>query len=195
MAAGGGVHGILLAAGAGSRFGGGKLLHPIMDGTPIGVVSWRNLVSALPDSVAVVRSGDDRLAEALRAAGAHVEVAPDAHLGMGHSLACAIAATSQAAGWVIALADMPNLKRETLQAVALELIRGASIVVPTYRGERGHPVGFSRDHQEALLALNGDQGARSIVQRNAMQTTRLEVDDPGILLDIDTRADAERLNR
>lgn len=193
--AAGSVHGILLAAGAGTRFGGGKLLHPVADGTPIGVLSWRNLVSALPNSIAVVRPGDDQLAAALRAAGAHVEIAEDAHRGMGHSLACAIAATSQATGWVIALADMPNLKPETLRAVALELTRGASIVVPTFRGERGHPVGFSRDHRDALLALSGDQGARSIVQRNASHIARLDVDDPGILQDVDTRADAERLNR
>lgn len=195
MAAGGSIHGILLAAGAGTRFGGGKLLHPLADGTPIGVASWRHLASALPDSVAVVRPGDDRLADALRAAGARVEIAPEAHLGMGHSLAHAIAVTPQASGWVIALADMPGLKPETIEAVALELKRGTSIVVPTHHAERGHPVGFSIAHRDALLRLRGDQGARSIVQQNAAQILRLEVDDPGILQDIDTRADAQRLNR
>lgn len=195
MAPAGSIHGILLAAGAGTRFGGGKLLHPLPDGTPIGIASWRNLARALPDSVAVVRLGDDTLAHALHAVGARVATASEAHLGMGHSLACAIGVTPLAAGWVIALADMPGLKVETIEAVARALEQGASIVVPTYGGERGHPVGFALEHRDALLGLRGDQGARSIVQQSAAKVLRLEVDDPGILQDIDTRADAERLGR
>ena len=52
---------ILLAAGSGSRFGGDKLLHPLADGTPIGVQAARNLLAAAPDVIAVVRPGDFRL--------------------------------------------------------------------------------------------------------------------------------------
>lgn len=195
MPAVGSIHGVLLAAGAGTRFGGGKLLHLLADGSPIGVASWRNLVGALPHSIAILRPDDDALADALVAVEAHVEIAPEAHLGMGHSLARAIGVTPGASGWVIALADMPRLRIETIQAVARALEQGASIVVPTYRGERGHPVGFSCAHRDELLSLTGDQGARSILQRNAAQITRLEVADPGILQDIDTREDAQRLSR
>src|SRR5512138_3344951 len=101
------IVGILLAAGSGSRFGGGKLLAPLPDGMPIGVRSAANLVAVLPDTIAVVRPGDDALAAALATTGARVSVCPDAETGMGASLAHGIAAAEDADGYVIALADMP----------------------------------------------------------------------------------------
>lgn len=195
MSVGGVIQGILLAAGAGTRFGGGKLLHELSDGTPIGVASWRHLVAALPDALVIVRAGDPLVAAAFEAAGARVKVCRDAYLGMGHSLACGVAATPDAAGWVIALADMPALMPASIAAVAGELQRGASIVVPTVRGERGHPVGFSQAHRQALLALTGDQGARSILQGHPEQVVHLTLNDGGVLQDVDTREDADRLKR
>src|SRR6476646_8597937 len=101
------ITGILLAAGSGSRFGGGKLLHPLPDGTPIGVASLRNLKSALSDSIAVVRAGDNRLRDVLEEEGVAVHFCADAHLGMARSFVCGIDASRDYQGWVIALGDMP----------------------------------------------------------------------------------------
>ena len=97
------IVGILLAAGSGSRFGGGKLLHRLPDGTPIGVASLRNLKQALPDVLAVVRSGDDELRALLETEGVAVQVCDDAHLGMSRSFVCGVRATEDAGGWVIAV--------------------------------------------------------------------------------------------
>ena len=188
-----GIAGILLGAGAGSRFGGGKLIHPLSDGIPIGVRAWLTLSAALPDVTVVVRTGDDRVEAMFREVGASVVLCPDAHLGMGHSLGCAVRATPSAAGWVIALADMPAVLPSTIRAIAQRLEQGSGIVVPVHRGERGHPVGFSADYRDRLMDLAGDSGARAILKESAASVERIEVDDPGVLQDVDTREDFERL--
>jgi len=188
-----GIAGILLGAGAGSRFGGGKLIHPLFDNTPMGVRAWRTLRTALPEVTVVVRAGDERVEAMFREVGASVLLCPDAHLGMGHSLACAIRATASATGWVIALADMPAVLPATIHAIAQRLEQGSGIVVPVHRGERGHPVGFSADYRDRLMGLTGDSGARTILKDSAAALERIEVDDPGILQDVDTREDARRM--
>jgi len=197
------VVGILLAAGRGSRFGGDKLMaplraaaHGVPAGTPLGVAAARNLVAALPDSVAVVRPGDEALSRLLVATGVRLVECASADDGMGTSLACGVVAAADADAWVVALADMPWIDPTTIVKVADALRAGANITAPALRGQRGHPVGFARRHHAALAALTGDVGARGILQRNAAGLAIVDVDDPGILGDVDRPADlAGNLNK
>jgi molybdenum cofactor cytidylyltransferase len=186
------IVGILLAAGAASRFGGGKLLHRLPDGTPIGVASLRVLKSALTDVLAVVREGDDDLRTLLEAEGVRVSVCPDARQGMSRSLVCGISASPSASGWVLALGDMPYVLPATIQAVAAGIERTGGIVLPSYRGQRGNPVGFSARYRDLLLGVKGDEGARSVVQQHPSAVSVVNCDDPGILRDIDRREDLEK---
>src|SRR5262245_43608367 len=103
------IAGVLLAAGAGTRFGGDKLLYGPRQGAPIGLVVLRNLTAALPGSVAVVRPEHAELHQVLEREGVRVIDCAEAELGMGHSLAAGVAAAPAADGWVIALADMPRI--------------------------------------------------------------------------------------
>lgn len=183
---------ILLAAGAGSRFGGGKLLHPLEDGAAIAVHAARHLISAGLEVTAVIRPGDFPLRELLEQEGCTVTVCPDAAQGMGISLAHGVAQSRDAAGWIVALADMPRIRPETIARVAQVLMAGADIVAPSYQGDRGHPVAFGRRFLPELQLLSGDSGARAIVQRNQAMVKLVECDDPGILLDIDRRTDLLR---
>ena len=96
---------------------------------------------------------------------------------MGASLACGVTAASGADGWVIALADMPWIAAATIRAIADAIASGAEIAAPSYRGERGHPVGFSRRHYAALASLTGDAGARSLIERCLDRVTWIDVDD------------------
>jgi len=178
---------ILLAAGKSSRFGANKLLHPLA-GTPIALRSAASLLTACPQAVAVVSPGS-ALQPLLEAAGLHAVVSERAHEGMGESLKSAIAATPDADGWVVALADMPYVQPATHTAIMRALADGAAIAAPVYRGERGHPVGLSARFREDLLALEGDAGARMILKSHAHEIRLVEVDDPGVLKDIDTPAD------
>jgi len=182
------IAGILLAAGAGTRFGGGKLLHPL-DGVPIGVRSARQLQSAGLKVTAVARPGNEELVRLLQDEGVDVTVCNNAAEGMGVSLAHALAQTRDAAGWVVALADMPLVRPETIRTVMDAVKQGAMIAAPAYRGERGHPVGFNASLRDELLACRGDEGARAVLQAHRAQLRLIAVDDPGVVYDIDSRAD------
>ncbi len=182
------IHGLLLAAGAGSRFGGGKLTH-MLDGVALGARSARNLLAAGVNVTAVVRPGSDELRRVLETEGCTVTVCANAADGMGVSLAHAIAQTRDASGWVVALADMPRIRPETIRQIAEKLEQGVLIAAPSYQGERGHPVGLSDRLRDELLALTGDEGARHVVKRHLKDVVMIEVDDPGVLFDIDRRED------
>jgi len=186
--------GILLAAGFSRRFGASnKLLQVLPDGSPIALASAERLIKAIPLSIAIVRPENKVLAQLLQDAGLKVFFCTEQETEMADSLSAAIkfsAAFSESSdGFVIALADMPYIDSKTAAAIASKLSEGASIVVPTYQGKRGHPVGFSAKFRAELENLHGDEGARSILKRYQEEITFLECDDSGILADIDTPAD------
>ena len=183
------IVGVLLAAGAASRFGGNKLLQVLPDGMPMGVAAARNLLQGVDQAIAVVRAGDNELARLLRAAGMRVEVCESAAQGMGESLAHGVCSSRDAAGWLVALADMPYIQGETIRDVARLIEAGAAIAAPVHGGKRGHPVGFSRDFFDALSRLDGDCGARELLAKNSAYIRLLSCDDPGVLADIDTPQD------
>lgn len=183
------ICGILLAAGASKRFGSDKLLYPLAGGTPVAVAALANLRAAIPHVIAVVRPGVPILENRLSEAGATVILCANADAGMGASLSTAVAASGDVAGWIIALADMPYIRPETIVKIAASLAEGAAIVAPAYRGERGHPVGLSARFRAQLEALRGDEGARSVLKEHAGLVKLIEVDDPGVCRDIDTPDD------
>lgn len=187
------IVGILLAAGSASRFGSDKLLHPLADSTPMALAAARRLRPACDRAIAVLRPGSDAAAELLALEGFEMVVSTASVHGMGHSLAAGVAASLDAAAWIIALADMPFIAPESYRRVTAALRAGGSIVVPEYRGRRGHPVGFSREWGERLAALSGDEGARRILAAFPEAIVRCAVDDPGITRDVDRLADLESL--
>lgn len=185
--------GILLAAGKGSRFGGDKLTHRLPGGTPIALAAAGNLVAACARVLAVLRPGQDELAALLAAAGCEIVPCSDAEGGMGHSLAAGVRAAPDAAGWLVALADMPFIASASHRAVAASLQAGASIVATHYNGRRGHPVGFSQQWFAQLSALTGDQGAKAILDSQRQNLVLCPVDDPGVVWDIDRKDDLSAL--
>jgi len=180
---------ILLSGGTASRFGGDKLLHPLEDGVAIGAHAARNLIAAGLEVVAVVKPGDFPLYDMLEQEGCSVTFCPHAEHGMGASLAHGVDSARNADGWVIALGDMPRIRPDTIRSVVQALSDGAAIVAPAYRGERGHPVGFSSQFRDELTRLSGDSGARAILERHQDKIRLIECDDPGVLFDVDRRAD------
>jgi len=179
------IVGILLAAGRSRRFGADKRLHPLADGTPMALVSARHLADVCSHTVVVIRSEDTALASLLAAEGLETVVCPAAAQGMGHSLSSGIAATVDAAGWLVALADMPYIQPASYRAVIGALQDGASMARPLFDGKMGHPVGFAAQHLSALQALTGDQGGKAIVDAHPAALVACPVDDPGVLKDVD----------
>jgi molybdenum cofactor cytidylyltransferase len=183
------VVGLLLAAGSATRFGSDKLQHALPHGVSIAVQSARHLKSELGRVVAVVRPGSDQLISNLKAEGCEVVVCENAAEGMGASLACAARAAGEADGYLIALADMPFLRRTTIAAVRDALVGGAPLVAPYFRARRGHPVGLSHEFFHELLALRGDEGAKRLLAAHEKQLVKIPVGDPGALRDIDRPED------
>lgn len=186
--------GVLLAAGNSARFGSNKLAHPLNSGETIGLRSARQLISVLDDCLAVVRKSDSELRDELSQLGFKTVIQTNPDAGMGNSLSRAIQASKEADGWLISLADMPWIKSETLRQVVNALQNGASIVAPEFKGQRGHPVGFNKQFRDALIALDGDSGARTLLSSHADLIQLITVNDPGIVNDVDTPEDLKQLD-
>ena len=183
------IVGLLLAAGSATRFGSDKLSHALPHGVPIAVQAARHLKSEVPRIVAAVKPATEALSAALKKEGCEIVVCENAAEGMGASLACAVRAAGKAEGYLVALADMPFLRRTTIAAVRDALATGAPLVAPYFRARRGHPVGISGVLFEQLLALKGDEGAKSLVMQNQDRLVKIPVGDPGVIRDIDTPDD------
>ncbi|MEJ7687181.1 MAG: NTP transferase domain-containing protein [Variovorax sp.] len=125
---------------------------------------------------------------AVRASGLRWRLEDAGHPGMGASSAGAVRATADAPGWLILRGDLPLVQPATLQAVAHALCGAVQAAQPSHRGERGHPVGFAAACGPALAALAGAQGAARVLRalRDAQSVADINVDDIGILTDIDT---------
>ena len=131
--------------------------------------------------------------DAVKASGLPWHLEATGHVGMGDSIAAAVRATPEAPGWLVLPGDLPLIRPETLRAVAAALEEGVAVVLPSHHGVLGHPVGFAAACGKALMALHGPQGAQSVVraQGGPPLVRLLDLDDPGIVTDIDTMQDLQ----
>ena len=183
------IVGLLLAAGSATRFGSDKLSHRLPHGVPIAVQAARHLRSVIPAVYAVVKSDADDLALQLKNEGCQIVVCETAAEGMGASLACGVRAAGRTDAYLVALADMPFVRTASIAAVRDALAAGARLAAPYWRARRGHPVGISGVFFEQLIALAGDEGAKSVLQSNQERLQKVPVGDPGVIRDIDTPGD------
>ena len=185
------VRPIVLAAGAGRRFGGDKMLTPI-DGEPL-VRVVASAYAELCGRVTVVIPPDDRLRVALDGVAADVVVNEQASEGIASSIRAGVAACSSHPAVMIALGDEPRVDRTlVMEVMRLWHESRAPIVVPLYNGEPGHPVLFDETVFPDLSRLVGDRGARGLIES---MTGRVLSVDAGMdrPLDIDVREDLGRL--
>jgi molybdenum cofactor cytidylyltransferase len=183
------VAAVVLAAGRASRMGDNKLLVEL-DGEPL----VRHAVHAALGSRArpvVVVTGNQ--ADRVRAALAGLDVVfvdnPAFQTGMASSLRAGIAAVSDAAGAIVCLGDMPRVTAAHLDALidAFDDAHAAdAIVVPTCERKRGNPVVWGRGHFAAIGELAGDVGARALIEQHPGDVRAVALDDPAILVDVDT---------
>jgi molybdenum cofactor cytidylyltransferase len=183
------IAGLLLAAGSAKRFGSDKLRHELPHGVAIAVQAARHLKSEVESVFAVVRPDQNELLESLKAEGCEVSICENAAEGMGASLACAARAAGERTGYLIALADMPFIRRSSIAAVRDALAAGAPLAAPYWRSRRGHPVGIAGKYFGELLALRGDEGAKSLLASNEKLIVKVPLGDPGVIRDIDTPQD------
>ncbi len=187
--------GILLAAGRGRRFDPAgiqnKLLQCLPSGEPVALHAARQLARDRDNMLVVVHPDAHDLQSMFESNGFVTTVCVNADGGMGYSLAHGIRESAGASGWIIALADMPQLQAATIASLDTAIKLGAGIAVPLYQNVRGNPVAFSRTYCDALLQLTGDRGAKHLLMSS--DVTEIAVEDAGIFLDIDSPDDLHKL--
>ena len=170
---------IVLAAGRGERFAAsGATVHKL-----------QALLAGKPVL--------EHVLDAVRASGLpfHVVQSDSSRPGMGDSIAAGVRATPDAPGWLILPGDLPLIRSETLRAIALA--PPAAVTVPMYQGQRGHPVRFAAGCGPELMRLLGNNGAAHVVRAQAAMNSVafMELDEVGIVNDIDTLDDLRRAER
>ena len=189
---------VVLAAGRSERFGAGrhKLAQPLGASSVLAQTLARAIASHLRTVVVTTAAFVDVARSSVAARDVVVlrDVGSDgsASLGMGTSIAAGVRASPESAGWLVLPGDMPLVRPATLLAVARALDHHA-VAYAQYGGRRGHPVGFAAELYPELTELSGDEGARRIIAR--YPAFAVDLDDPGILVDIDTEGDLDALRR
>ncbi len=179
---------IVLGAGCASRMGRCKLSVPYK-GTPLVRHALRAIEASegIDEVVLVVQPGV-RLAEDFDWGGRLVEN-PRWEEGMSTSLAVGVRAV-RADMYLLFLADMPEVPASlAARLIAAHARTGKPIVHPVYQGRRGHPVLVAASLRDHLLAITGDKGPRHLIRDHPEWVERVEVDDAGVLFDVDSPED------
>ncbi len=189
------LYAIVLAAGAGTRFGGAKLLS-LFDGRVLVEAAIRAACAAPVEGVIVVTQPGMEHMPWVRGPKLAAIACADWTEGMAASLRTGIGALSDdVAGAFIFLGDMPRIPVEVLGPLAEAVRAGAPAALPTFEVQDGHPVLFARALFPDLLKLTGDRGGRSVIAALGERAVRIEAPSNGVLLDVDSPDDLERLRQ
>ena len=188
------IEAILLAAGESRRMGFPKPLLRIGDETFL-ARSINSILTVVPRLVAVLGGHAERIRSAIPNDPRIVAVEnPRYQAGQLSSLKVGLGVIGGDADAVLVhLADHPLVKRSTFERAVAEFASGrGAIVIARHAGKRGHPVIFAAALFEELLSAPEEEGAKAVVNRDPARVVYVEVDDPGVTLDLDTPADLER---
>ena len=181
---------LILAGGAGRRFGGGKVLADMAGAPVIRRVGEAVAGAGFAEMVVVTGADDARILTALEGLSCRILHAPDWAEGMAASLRCGIAALApEARGVCVFLGDMPLVRVGLFTDLAQAASEAGYAARPLFEGKPGHPVAFTRAAFADLMALRGDQGATPLLRERANEVAYLDTADSGALFDIDTPAD------
>jgi molybdenum cofactor cytidylyltransferase len=181
---------LILAAGRSSRMAPANKLLVEVDGAPMvaRAVEAAKRSQAVA-TIVVVGNEAARVRQALAGSDARIVDNPDFAEGLSSSLRVGLAALPpDIDGVLVQLGDMPRVTAAHLDRLiaAFNPIEGRAICVPTHRAKRGNPILWDARFVPEMLALTGDQGARSLLGAHADQTCEVEMGDDGVLLDVDT---------
>ena len=190
-----GVSAILLAAGPGSRFGGGKLLAPFRGRSLIEAVLSGLHRAPVDEIIVVVGKDAEELREICTPYGVRVVENPDWSEGMSTSVLAGLRACGQETrAAVVVLADQPFVGEEAVERLVRAFEGGAKIAVATYGGRLRNPALFAREVWPLLeRELSGDEGARAFLRRYPELVTGVPCDDVADPADVDTVEDLRRL--
>ncbi|MBI4286758.1 MAG: nucleotidyltransferase family protein [Chloroflexi bacterium] len=191
----GSVSAILLAAGEAKRMGRLKQLMPFGEMTLVEKAVDSLLRSAASEVIVVLGAGVDEVMAKIEDRPVRIAYSPLYRRGMSYSIKAGLAMVdSQAQAFLVALADQPLVDSPTIDRL-IEAFHTVDkgIIIPTYQGRRGHPVIFARKYGADFRRLEGDVGGRQIVSEHPEDVLEVNVDCPGVCLDLDTEEDYRAL--
>jgi molybdenum cofactor cytidylyltransferase len=187
------ISAVVLAAGSSSRMRGPKQLLKLGQTTILGRVV-KTFNDSKVDEVVVVLGGNPRLEKGIQLKGARVILNRKSSSGLSSSIKAGLEAVDSSSEAVLfGLGDKPFVKAETVNRIIESyLSSGSGIVVPVYRGRRGNPVLFAREFFKELGSISGDVGGKTVIRKHRDRVLKVDVEDEGILSDIDTLSDFEK---
>lgn len=189
-------HAIVLAAGAGERFGGAKLLAPLHGEALVARAVSAALATRVETVTVVLGARAEEVAQCLAPlAEPRLSIVECGNWteGLSASLRCGLASLPKGArAALVFLGDMPNVNPALADEVLAAVIDGAPAALPEFAGMPGHPVAISSALFGRLEKLAGDRGARAVLER-VPGAIRIETHDPGCVQDVDSRRDLENL--
>ncbi len=191
----GGVTAIVLAAGLSSRMAAPKPVLPLRGKPVLAHVLDALRASRVREILVVLGAEADRVQREVPMGEARVVLNPDYAQGMSTSIRAGLrAASGGREAFLIVLGDQPLVSTATFDALLEQWAStGARILVPTYEGVRGNPVLLHRSLSAEMESLEGDVGCRALVARHGREVVEVQVEDPGILVDVDTVEDLRRI--
>lgn len=181
---------VVAAAGRSRGLGspGHRLAQRLGSSTVLGTTLSQVLASALPVVVVTTELLAPEVTRIIARKDLVVLPPQDCDRGLGYSIAAGVTARSQAPGWVVLPGDMPLVGPRSLVAVAAAL-GDHPVVYAQHHGRRGHPVGYSAGMYSELAGLARDEDAKRLLGR--FPAVGVDVDDPGVLFDVDTESDLD----
>lgn len=189
------ISAIILAAGESKRMGQPKQLLPFRGSTLLGQIVENLLQSQAAETIVVLGSQAEKIIPQIAGEPVKIVVNQGFEQGMSSSIKCGLSHISEAAdGVMIVLGDQPLIEKETIDLL-IERHRQSErgIILPVYKGIRGHPVIFKMKYKDELMRLTGDIGGKQIVERHPSDVLEVEVDYESVVISIDAESDYQSL--
>ncbi|MCH8127591.1 nucleotidyltransferase family protein [candidate division KSB1 bacterium] len=184
---------IILAAGSSTRFGDkNKLLKPFMDSSIFGHVVKTMTNLPIAEVILVTGYEHEKIAEAIKHSNVHIIHNSEFQTGIASSIKCGVSAASQKTeGYMICLGDMPYITMDYIKNLLDTFINSQipSIIVPTFQYRKGNPVIFSKNFIDDLLKIEGDKGAREVIDKHPDSIIEVQIRKETYFFDVDTLAD------
>ena len=191
------ISSILLAAGQSKRMSGENKLIKSVKGIPLIKCALNNILKSHVNEIIIVLGYQQETIEKLIDKTSRIKFVFNSNFesGMASSIIKGIKKLSKKTdSFFISLGDMPSINYDTYNQL-IKCNKNKKAIVPMFKGQQGNPVLFPKSFEEKLLSIQGDSGAKKILEINKKEVLYLEINDPGIIRDLDVPNDFNNLSK
>ena len=191
------ISSILLAAGQSKRMRGENKLTKNVKGIPLIKCALNNILKSHVNEIIIVLGYQKETIEKLIDKTSRVKFVFNSNYkeGISSSIKKGIKNLSEKnEAFFISLGDMPSINYNTYNQL-IKYSKDKKVIVPLFKGQKGNPVLFPKSFEKKLLSIEGDSGAKKMLEINKKEVLNLEIDDPGIIKDLDVPSDFNSLNK